>query len=143
VELLVHGLQPGGVDVRVDLRGGYAGMAQHLLHLTQVGTAVEHVGGEAVPHGVRADVGRHALTQAVLLQQFPNPLPTQPPTTVGEKRPGRLGGHSGGQLRAFVIEVVAYRLGRPNAQRYQPLLVALAAAEAETLVQMHVGQTQV
>lgn len=36
VEAAVDGLQAGGVDVGVDLRGGDAGMAEHLLYEPQV-----------------------------------------------------------------------------------------------------------
>ena len=40
--------QAGAVDVDVDLGRGDALVAQHLLDGTQVGTALEQVGGEAV-----------------------------------------------------------------------------------------------
>ncbi len=35
----MHRLQPRRIDVRVDLRGGDAGVAEHLLHLAQIGAA--------------------------------------------------------------------------------------------------------
>ena len=40
---------------RVDLRGGHRGVPEQLLHDADVGTAVEQVGGEGVPHGVRSE----------------------------------------------------------------------------------------
>src|SRR5687768_18413055 len=47
---LLHG------DVRVDLGGGEAGVAEELLYVAEVGAAVEEVRGEGVAQGVRADV---------------------------------------------------------------------------------------
>ncbi len=58
MRLVVHRAQPRHGDVGVELRGGQAGVAQQLLHDTQVGTALEQMGGRAVPQPVRADVGR-------------------------------------------------------------------------------------
>ena len=49
MELPVDPLEPGGVHMRVDLRGGNARVAKHLLDLPQVGSAGEHVRGETVP----------------------------------------------------------------------------------------------
>ena len=42
--------------VSVDLRGGEVGVAQHLLHRPQVGSALEQMGGERVAERVRRDV---------------------------------------------------------------------------------------
>ena len=39
MELFVNGLQPRGIDVRVNLRGGDARVAEHFLHLPQIGAA--------------------------------------------------------------------------------------------------------
>lgn len=41
------------VQVRVDLRGEDALVAEQLLHLPDAGPALEQVGGERVPEGVR------------------------------------------------------------------------------------------
>ncbi len=57
VELVVDRFQPRGIDVGVDLRGGDAGVAEHLLHLPQVSPAGHEVGGETVAEGVWADIG--------------------------------------------------------------------------------------
>ena len=51
----------GGVDLSqlvhrhesVDLRGGHRGVSEQLLHDADVGAAVEQVGGEGVPQGMR------------------------------------------------------------------------------------------
>ena len=47
--------QAGAVDVDVDLGGGDALMAKHLLDGTQVGTALKQVSSKAMAQGVRAD----------------------------------------------------------------------------------------
>ena len=56
VKLPMHRPQPRHIDVRVNLRRGDAGMAEHLLHLPQIGPAGQQMGGEAVPQRVRTDV---------------------------------------------------------------------------------------
>ena len=66
MELAVDRLEPRRIDVRVDLRGGDARMAEHLLHLPQVGAAGQQVRGKAVPQRVRThirvDLGPHRRT---------------------------------------------------------------------------------
>lgn len=54
-------------DVRVDLRGGQARVAEDLLHRAQVGPALQHVRGRRVPQPVRADVGgaRHLADESM------------------------------------------------------------------------------
>ena len=58
VALCVHLAQPLHRHERVDLRRGDRGVPQQLLHHPDVGTAVEQVGGERVPQGVRRHVAR-------------------------------------------------------------------------------------
>ena len=77
MKLSVHLLESRVVDVCVDLRGGDAGVAQHLLHLPQVGAASQKMRGETVTQGVRTDFARHAHARRVFLDQFPNPLAAQ------------------------------------------------------------------
>ncbi len=47
--LFVGRTQVGRADVRVDLRGDQALVAQQLLHAANVGAAIQQVRGEAVP----------------------------------------------------------------------------------------------
>ena len=54
----VHLAQPVGGDQRVQLGGGHRRVAEQLLDHPDVGAAVQQVGGEGVPQGVRADVPR-------------------------------------------------------------------------------------
>ena len=68
MKLVVDRLETRRVDVGVNLRGGDAGMAEHFLHLPQVGTATEHVRGEAMPQPVGAHRLGRAGPRGVLLQ---------------------------------------------------------------------------
>ena len=87
MKLLVHRLQPRRIDVGVDLRGGDAGVAEHFLHLPQIGAAGQHVRGETVPQRVRTDLRRHAHALCVSFQQFPDPLAPQSPAAITQQRP--------------------------------------------------------
>ena len=49
------GTQPLGVDVGIYLGGAYVFVAEHALYDTQVGAALEQVGGKGVTESVRAD----------------------------------------------------------------------------------------
>lgn len=60
MEGLMDLLEPRCVDVSVDLCCGDAAMAEHLLHLTQIGAAGEEVRRKAVAEGVRRDALRQA-----------------------------------------------------------------------------------
>jgi hypothetical protein len=57
--------EPLGRDVRVDLRGSEAGVAEKLLHRPKIRSPVEQVGGGGVPQGVRSggSAARHVLEQ--------------------------------------------------------------------------------
>jgi hypothetical protein len=50
----MHFFQPRVIDVRVDLRRGDAGVAEHFLDLPQVGPAGQKVRGEAMPERMGA-----------------------------------------------------------------------------------------
>lgn len=56
-----------GFDMRVDLSGGDARVAQHLLHVPHIDSARQQVRGKAVPQGVRADIDRDPGPLRVLL----------------------------------------------------------------------------
>ena len=51
-------------DVRVQLRGGDAGVTQQLLDDSQVGTALEQVRGETMTQRVRRDTARRVRPAA-------------------------------------------------------------------------------
>lgn len=69
----MHGLEPGVLDVGVDLRGGNIGVPQKFLNDPEVGTAAEEMSRKAVPHEMRVNalfqsgacgMGFHDLPQA-------------------------------------------------------------------------------
>ena len=68
MKLAVDRLEARRVDVRVNLGSGDAGVTEHLLYLPQIGTATEHVRGEAVPQPVGAHRLGRAGPRGVLLQ---------------------------------------------------------------------------
>jgi hypothetical protein len=53
VEIAHHLVEAGGVQVRVDLSGLDASVAEQLLQHSQVGTARVHVGGKGMAQHVR------------------------------------------------------------------------------------------
>src|ERR1700683_751744 len=67
---LINLLQSFFDHVRVNLRGGYIGMAKHHLHRAEIGAAVEQVSRKAVPQHVRrqrfAQPGLSAVQRQIL-----------------------------------------------------------------------------
>ena len=51
----VHLFEPRVIHVGVELRCSDTRVAEHFLHLAQVGTARKEMGGETMPQGMRAD----------------------------------------------------------------------------------------
>ena len=76
------------IDVRIDLSGGDTGVAEHLLHLSQVGPACEQVSGETVSQCVRADVTGYPGPGCVFLVAFPDRFTPQPAAPPGKEQPG-------------------------------------------------------
>ena len=56
------------IQVGIDLSGGQAGMAQHLLHRAQIAGGLQHVGGEGMAQGVGMHMGRDAMSRRQPLQ---------------------------------------------------------------------------
>ena len=89
MEAIVDFLQSRLIDVRVDLRRGNAGMAEHFLDLAQVGSAGEQMGRETVSHRVGTDRLGGSNANGVLLDEFPNGFPPQSLAATGQQQPGR------------------------------------------------------
>ena len=70
-------------DVGVDLRRGQIAMAEQFLHAAEVGPAIQQMGGEAVPQGVRAGRVDQAGTQQLPLQQAAHAPRRQPAPRAG------------------------------------------------------------
>ena len=70
----VHLLQAFGAHERVDLRGADGGMAEQLLHRSDVGAVVEQVGRTRVPQNVRGEDACQPCTITGLAHDRPHPL---------------------------------------------------------------------
>ena len=73
----MHFLEPGVVDVRVDLRSRDTRVAEQFLHLPEVGTTGKQMRGKTVPERMRTDLRWDANPRGILLEEFPNPLAAQ------------------------------------------------------------------
>src|SRR4051812_46672361 len=67
--------KPVDGDQRVHLRGGHRRMAEQFLDDADVGPAVEEMGGERVPQGVRGHLGAQARALRGRPQDGPGALP--------------------------------------------------------------------
>ena len=87
VKLPVDLLETRLVDVRVDLRGGEAGVAEHFLDRAQVRAMAEQVRGEGMPQQVRPDFLRllDARELRRVLHQLPQPRGGQAPAMLAEE----------------------------------------------------------
>ena len=73
--------------MRVNLSGRDVHVAEHFLHLAEVGAVGEEVGGETVPQGVRADVGADAGNDGITLDEFPYAVALEGLSTVRKEHP--------------------------------------------------------
>lgn len=70
----------------VPLSGTQRSVAEHLLHFSQIGAAVEHMGRGAVPQGMRADI-RHPRIPSLPMHNPPDdPLIDSSATASQEQR---------------------------------------------------------
>ena len=69
MRLFIGSPQIGRADVRVDLRGDQALVAQQFLHAANVGAAIQQVRGKAVPQRVGRGAPIETRFRQVLLQQ--------------------------------------------------------------------------
>ena len=128
--------------VRVDLRGGEIGVAQHLLDGPQVGAPLEQVGGEGVTQRVGGDVVGQPRLARIALDDRVQPLPRQPPPAVVEEQLRRLQGPGAAQEGPAPLVVGAHSFHGLAPQRHHPLLVALADGAHEPHLQVDVLQAQ-
>src|SRR5690349_4880610 len=112
-------------DQRVDLGRGDRRVAEQLLHHADVRAAVQQVGSERVPQGVRRHVAGEVGTFGCRLEDRPGRLPRQAPAALVEED-----GWGAPPLRreggAPTDQVGADRLGGIGAEGDDPFLAALA-----------------
>jgi hypothetical protein len=125
---------PAVRDVGVQLGRAEIGVAEHLLHATEVGAALEEVRRERVPEQMRMDTLRIEARGS-----------RQPPQDQERAGPGErpalrvqeeLGAVAAVEERPAAREVAAQCLGRLAADRHDPLLAALADDAHEPVVEV-------
>ncbi len=65
------------IDMRINLRRGNIGMAEHRLNGAQIRTAFEQMGGERMAQGVRCDPFLDSCRQSIAPDHFPKALPAE------------------------------------------------------------------
>jgi hypothetical protein len=111
-----------GVHVRVDLRRGDRGVAEHLLYGAQVRCRLEQVRREGVAQRVRRHLGREAGEERGALDDAPARSHVERPP----RRRGRRTRARAGPVRAAVRHPARQRFASPRAERHEPRLSALA-----------------
>src|SRR3954453_9543406 len=140
VRLEVDVLEPLAREVRVHLRRRDVGVAEHLLHGTQVAAPRQQVGGEAVAQRVRAHAAGEAGRAGVALDDLVEALAAQRAAAEVDEELRLM--TIADQLPATAAQVDADRRDRLAAERHDALLAALAAGSQEALVQIDVADLQ-
>jgi hypothetical protein len=126
--------------VRVELRGGDVGVAEHLLQGAQVAAAGEEMGREGVAQRVRAHLVGEPGRGGVALDDLVEALAREPgPAPVHEQL--RLPAVAD-QARPAALEVDRERAGRRGPDRDEPLLVALAARAQDARLEVDVPRLE-
>ena len=123
--------------MRVDLRGGDVGVAEHGLHAAQVRSALEQMGRETVPDHVRGQIVKNTRFPSQRRQQFPERLPGERPSARRDEqirtRPPVE------QLRPYVPQIPLNRRERRFPDRRNPLLVAFSDGAQDAGLDLDVG----
>ena len=77
MKLPVHSLEPGTIDVSIDLRRRDIGVAQHRLDRSQVRASFKQVRGERMTLGMRRDSLINACDQRITAHELPKALSAQ------------------------------------------------------------------
>ena len=72
MKLSMHGFKPLLVDMRIDLRGGNIGVAQHLLDDPQIGAVPEQMRRETVPEKMWINIFLQTGAARVLFYDLPD-----------------------------------------------------------------------
>ena len=125
-------------DVGVDLGCRQITVAEQLLDAAEIGTAIQQVGGEAVPQRVRAGRVNQARTQQVSLQQSTDAARCQPGASLVQEQSGFLRAASGCRSG---IQRLSQCSGH-RADRTEPLAPSLASDPDQLLVEVEVVEVQ-
>lgn len=125
MELLLDAAEAGGIDVRVDLRGGDVGVSQEFLNDAQVGTAAEEVSGEGVSEHVWVNA-REAGGGGVFSDELPDGDALEGSASAREEQASLREVGSAHLQGAAEVEVLSHGVLGGLADGNQALLVALA-----------------
>ncbi len=131
MKAIVDGSETRLQDVRVDLRGGQIGVAEHHLDRAEIGTALEQVRRERVADYVRAERRADTGASAVRPQNLPEPDPAERPAAAVDEHAFTRRAAAVPMARedgSGVAQVTGDPLGCLIAERNQPFLAALSYA---------------
>ena len=74
MSLLMNFLEPGRVEMRINLGGGDIRMSQHQLQSPQIGTLPEQVRGKGMSEGMGAKMRGQTGLPGITLKDFPETL---------------------------------------------------------------------
>src|SRR5947209_6029887 len=137
MELLVDRSQILTIDVSVDLRRRDVGVAEHLLHGTEIGTALQQVRREGVAEGVRRNVFLDPRLFNVVAQNLPRPHPREGPATRVENENALPFATLETRPQLAQIDRNGTDSGAPD--RYEALLAALAEDANETFLEQDIA----
>src|SRR5439155_962682 len=127
--------QPFTAQMRVELGGADASMAQQRLDHPQIRSSLEQMGREAVPEGVWRDALRNPRCPRPALHDAPDRFTAQPPAPSADEH--RLGRATRGPLLTGTAEVPMQPVARRFAYRHPALLVSLSDHP-----QLEIGQVE-
>jgi len=127
VRFVVDLFHPGGRYVGVYLCRRKRLMAEQFLNASEVGAVVEHVGGEAVSQGMRADRGVEARGAEVLVHLSPDAAGAESLAVLVGKEDFGVEGAVVGHPSVSEFDVVLYRLEGAGADGRDSFLLAFAA----------------
>ena len=78
MKLLVDALEAAGIDVRVALCRGNAGVAEHFLHVTKINTTSYKMCGKTMPQGVGRDIVGQPCLHCMQSYSFPDAHAREP-----------------------------------------------------------------
>src|SRR5512137_1562728 len=139
MELVVDAAKPVPADVGIDLRRRDLAVAEHELDRAQVRPALEQVRRERMPEDVGTDLGGQAGGRGVLAEKLPDPLPGE---RAAAPRQEKLLPRAALDARPDLSEIALDRGAGRTAERHDPFLAALAAADEEAVLEVDLGELQ-
>src|SRR5258708_5029123 len=122
--------------VRINLRGGNVRVAEHRLHASEVGAALEQMRRKGVAENVRREVVKNTGLAAISAQELPKSLPRHGAAAGRYEQVGT--GTPLQQEGPRRVQIDVHRLDRRRPDRNQAVFVALAQNSDAPLLQLSV-----